>query len=492
MQEDYYIIALDQGTSSCRAILLDADGSQVSMTQQEFTQIYPHAGWVEHDPLEIYHVQMKVLDELVDSSGIDITKIKAIGITNQRETTVVWDRQSGNPVYNAIVWQDKRTIDLCKKLKASGLEQYTKENMGLPIDPYFSGTKLKWILDNTQSENDLLFGTIDTWLIWKMTNGLSHITDYTNASRTLLFNIKSKKWDDHILSTLNIPPTILPKVQASASHFGTFNYRNHHIPITGVAGDQQAALFGQGCIDVGMAKNTYGTGCFILMNVGKDYVESQNGLLTTLCCDLKGQPSYALEGSVFMAGAAVQWLRDGIKIISDSSETESLSESVKDEHNVIVVPAFAGIGAPFWSMESNGAIYGLTRDTTTAHLSKATLNAIAYRTRDIIDAMEKDSNKKLSILRVDGGASKNNYLMQFQSDILNSEIFRPQNVETTALGAAYLAAIGAELWTENELISNIKKDRSFNPVMGQELRDKLYTQWHKAIKNTINYHESNE
>ncbi len=486
MNTSKYIIALDQGTSSCRAILVDEQGKQVGIAQKEFTQIYPQAGWVEHDPIEIWEVQMEVLDQLLKSSQITSHQIVAIGITNQRETTVIWDRKTGTPIYNAIVWQDKRTIEYCKSLKAEGLEEYTKAYMGLPIDPYFSGTKVQWILNQCDCK-DVLFGTIDTWLIWKMTNGKSHVTDYTNASRTILFNIKEKKWDDHILDKLGIPQAILPTVQNSASHFGNFDYQGVTIPITGVAGDQQAALFGQSCVDMGMAKNTYGTGCFMLMNIGDDYIQSSHGLLTTLCCDAYGKPTYALEGSIFMAGAAIQWLRDGLNIIESSSESEDLANQVLDDHDVIVVPAFAGLGAPYWSMESKGAIYGLTRDTTKAHLVKATLDAVAYRTKEVLEAMQKDSEVKLNLLRVDGGACQNDYLMQFQSDILDTKVQRPGNIETTALGAAFLAGITIGLWTSESIAKANLATKIFQSVMTQEKRIHLYQRWQRAIISTIQF-----
>lgn len=483
-----YIISIDQGTSSCRAVLVDASGQIVAIEQQEFTQIFPQSDWVEHDPMEIWEVQMAVFERLVENNVSDFSQVKGIGITNQRETTVVWNKKTGKPIYNAIVWQDKRTTDYCKSLKAEGFESYTKNHTGLPIDPYFSGTKLRWILKQTdQNPDDLLFGTIDTWLIWKMTEGRSHVTDPTNASRTLLYNIKSHAWDDTILAKLEIPKNVLPKVQSSASLFGNFVHSGHTIPIAGVAGDQQAALFGQACFDKGMAKNTYGTGCFMLMNVGEKFVASENGLLTTLCCDKNGGIAYALEGSIFVAGAAVQWLRDGLKIISDSADTEQLAESIKDEHDVIVVPAFAGLGAPYWNMDSRGAIFGLTRATGIEHFAKATLDALAYRTRDVLDAMTKDSSTELDILKVDGGACKNNYLMQFQSDILHANVERPVNIESTALGAAYLAGITLGMWDSKTIQDNRVKERTFTPEMKKEKREQLYAQWNKAISRTLDW-----
>jgi len=485
-----YIIAIDQGTSSCRACLVNESGHIIAIEQQEFTQHFPKSDWVEHDPEEIWTVQMQVFDRLVDNHVQEVNDIKAIGITNQRETTVVWNKHTGKPVYRAIVWQDKRTTAYCKQLKDEGFQEYTQSNTGLPLDPYFSGTKLRWIMQETdQDPQDLLFGTIDTWLIWKMTEGRSHVTDYTNASRTLLYNIKTLEWDHTILGKFGIRANVLPKVQASASHFGTFKYRGVELPISGVAGDQQAALFGQGCFEEGQAKNTYGTGCFLLMNVGDSYVPSKNGLLTTLCCDDKGQVAYALEGSIFVAGAAIQWLRDGLELISDSKETGSMAESVKDDYDVIVVPAFAGLGAPYWDANSRGAVFGLTRASSKAHLAKATLEGIAYRTRDVLDAMTKDSGIELDSLKVDGGACKNNYLMQFQSDILDTQVERPQEVESTALGAAFLAGITIGMWDSSKIIANREVNKSFKPAMDSELRTRLYTVWNKAVSRSLEWKE---
>lgn len=483
-----YIIAIDQGTSSCRAMLIDAEGAIIGVEQQEFTQIFPQSDWVEHDPLEIWDVQMKVLDQLITKHVNDLTTIQGIGITNQRETTVVWNKHTGEPVYNAIVWQDKRTSDYCKKLRREGFEEYTVSNMGLPLDPYFSGTKLRWILnETTENPDDLLFGTIDTWLIWKMTEGQSHVTDYTNASRTLLFNIRTLEWDKKALNQFGIPDNVLPQVQESASHFGVFKFQDVEIPITGVAGDQQAALFGQACFHEGMAKNTYGTGCFMLMNVGAEFVSSQNGLLTTLCCDAEGKVAYALEGSIFVAGAAIQWLRDGLEIISDSKESEALAESVRTEHDVIVVPAFAGLGAPYWNMDSRGAIFGLTRATGKAQLAKATLDSLAYRTKDVLAAMAKDSKITLDVLKVDGGASNNNYLMQFQADVLQAEVERPKNIESTAMGVAYLAGITLGIWDSETIVKNRAIDKVFSPQLSADESARLYKQWQKAISRTLDW-----
>jgi len=495
---DQYIIALDQGTSSCRAILVSRTGEILGIKQKEFTQHFPKAGWVEHDANEIWDVQMEVLDQLIDEHQVDPAAVLGIGITNQRETTVVWNRTDSIPVHNAIVWQDRRTSDTCEWIKKEGEADYIYQNTGLVVDAYFSGTKVKWMLDNVDGARDaaqagdLCFGTIDSWLIWKMTGGSEHVTDYTNASRTLLYNIRDLKWDDRILTLLDIPKSMLPTVQASASNFGTFKYRGAEIPICGVAGDQQSALFGQACFEKGMAKNTYGTGCFLLMNVGQEFVQSSNGLLTTLCCNAKGEVCYGLEGSIFIAGAAVQWLRDGLKIIQESGESESIADAVKEEHDVVVVPAFAGLGAPHWNMYARGAVFGLTRGTERSHLVKATLDSLAYQTKDVIDAMSADAGQDLSILKVDGGACVNNYLMQFQADMLQSEVERPEVIETTAMGAAYLAGITLDIWDADLIRNNRKVDQIFAPKMEKEQQDKLYAQWQKAISRTMNWIDADE
>ncbi len=488
-----YIISIDQGTSSCRAVLVNSQGHIKAIEQTEFTQIFPSSDWVEHDAMVIWDTQMEMVNQLIENHVPDLESVVGIGVTNQRETTVVWNKHTGVPVYNAIVWQDKRTTNYCKQLKNKGFQEYVFNNTGLPIDPYFSGTKLRWILNQTDTKvEDLLFGTIDTWLIWKMTEGQKHVTDYTNASRTLLFNIKSLVWDEVILKELGIPKSVLPAVQDSASHFGTYNYKGQAIPICGVAGDQQAALFGQACFTRGQAKNTYGTGCFMLMNVGDKYVASKNGLLSTLCCDKNGKVAYALEGSIFIAGAAIQWLRDGLKIIKDSSETEELALSIEDEHQVVVVPAFAGLGAPYWNMDSRGAIFGLTRATGVEHIAKATLESLAYRTRDVMSTMEKDSGIALDILKVDGGASQNNYLMQFQSDLLMKKVERPVNVESTAMGAAYLAGITLGLWDSELIVKNKKVDQLFIPKRSEQEVEAFYNQWVKAVNRTLNWVDSTE
>jgi glycerol kinase len=486
-----YILALDQGTTSCRSLLIDQNAKVIHSVQKEFTQFFPQAGWVEHDAEEIWQTQLATIDQVIADAGIDPTDIIACGITNQRETTVIWNKATSLPIHNAIVWQDRRTADYCAQLKSNGHEPYIKDNTGLVADAYFSGTKVNWILDNipgARHEADhghLCFGTIDTWLIWKMTNGSHHVTDYTNASRTMLFNIKSMQWDDHMLSILDIPASVLPSVQASSSFFGHFEYKGVKIPIGGVAGDQQAALFGQGCFDAGMGKNTYGTGCFLLMNVGSEYVQSQSGLLTTIACDAFGKPCYALEGSVFIAGAGVQWLRDGLKIIDSANDTEAICQSLAGDFDVIVVPAFAGLGAPYWDMYARGAIYGITRGTTDHHIIKATVDAIAFQSKDIITAMQKDMGSAMKELKVDGGACANDYLMQFQSDILGVPVERPENIETTAMGAAYLAGIYANLWDNNTILENRQIDKKFMPNFVVSMIDSLYGKWQQAIKRTM-------
>jgi glycerol kinase len=446
-----YIIALDQGTTSSRAVLFDKKGNIVDVCQKEFTQYFPKPGWVEHDPDEIWNSQLEVFNAIIRNNKLKSTDVSAIGITNQRETTVVWEKKTGKPVYNAIIWQDRRTASICEQLKKKGLEKHIRENTGLVIDAYFSGTKLKWILDNVKGakakakNGELLFGTIDTWLIYKLTNGKVHATDYSNASRTLMFNIRTLKWDKKILQELEVPENILPKVCNSSDNYGKTDKQvipfAPEIPICGVAGDQQAALFGQACFDIGMAKNTYGTGCFMLMNTGEKFVSSKSGLLTTIAWGLNGKITYALEGSVFIAGAAIQWLRDGLKIIDSASDSEYFASKAEENEGVYVVPAFAGLGAPYWDMYARGAIFGLTRDTGKKQIIKATLQSLAYQTKDVLDAMEKDSGIKLKTLQVDGGACANNLLMQFQADVLGAKVERPVIIESTALGAAFLAGI---------------------------------------------------
>lgn len=483
-----YILALDQGTSSSRAVLFDSQTNMVGMAQKEFRQIFPEPGWVEHDPLEIWTTQLDVAREVIQKAKIKPADIAAIGITNQRETTVVWDRTTGKPVYNAIVWQDRRTAGLCDDLKQQGLEPHIRQHTGLVADAYFSGTKIKWILDHLPPEvkvQDLCFGTIDTWLIWNLTQGKMHVTDFSNASRTLLFDIQKLQWDETMLRALNIPQHILPEVRDSTGDFGTADpaWLGAEIPIRGVAGDQQAALFGQQCWTKGMAKNTYGTGCFMLMNTGEELVHSNSGLLTTIAWVMNGKAQYALEGSVFIAGAAVQWLRDELHLILNAAESEEVAGQVEDSHGVYIVPAFVGLGAPYWDPHARGAIFGLTRGTNASHLVRATLESLAYQTRDVLHAMEKDARLELTELRVDGGASANNLLMQFQADILGKPVERPENLETTALGAAYLAGLGVGLWTMAELEKN-QELFTFSPKMNEEQREKLYRGWLKAVERS--------
>ncbi len=490
-----YIIALDQGTTSSRAVLFDTNGKLLALEQQEFTQYFPEPGWVEHDAVEIWNTQEKVLLDLIKNNKVEAIEIVALGITNQRETTVIWDRDSGEPVYNAIVWQDKRTSGICDHLKKAGYEQHVRETTGLVIDAYFSGTKVKWLLDEVDANREkaksdkLAFGTIDSWLVYQLTGGDKHVTEYTNASRTMLFDITKLDWDDKILDVLDIPKAILPEVKASVSHFGDWSYEGHKIPIMGIAGDQQAALFGQTCYEKGTAKNTYGTGCFMLMNTGEELQLSDNGLLTTIAYGIDGKINYALEGSIFIAGAAIQWLRDGLKMITHASETESMANSVKDSHDIYVVPAFAGLGAPYWDMYARGAIFGLTRDTDERHMAKATLDSLAYQTKDILEAMQRDSGVQLKSLKVDGGAVANNYLMQFQADILGVPVLRPEVIESTAQGAAYLAGIGAGIWKLDDLKEVQKIDHDFEPDMSEETRKRLYENWNKAVKRTIGWLE---
>ncbi|MBI1770463.1 MAG: glycerol kinase GlpK [Bacteroidetes bacterium] len=491
-----YIIALDQGTTSSRAVLFDEKGTIAGIAQQEFTQIFPQSGWVEHDPDEIWSSQLGVLQRVISEHKIEAKSIVAIGITNQRETTVVWNRKTGTPIYNAIVWQDKRTASICEELKSKGFSDYVKQNTGLVIDSYFSGTKIKWILDSVKgarqlAENgELAFGTVDSWLIWKLTNGKTHVTDYSNASRTMLFNIRDLKWDEKLLKELGVPKSLLPEVKPSAFYFGDWEFNGSKIPIMGVAGDQQAALFGQACFEAGMAKNTYGTGCFMLMNTGNKIQQSKNGLITTIAWGLDGKVEYALEGSVFIAGAAVQWLRDSLHLIDQSKDSEYFAAKALGSNDVYVVPAFAGLGAPYWDMYARGAIFGLTRDTGKDHIIKATLESLAYQTKDILNAMQEDAGLKLSTLKVDGGACANNILMQFQADILGTEVERPEVIESTALGAAYLAGIQVGLWKKEDIIKNRRIQRRFTPQMETSVREKLYKGWQKAVERTKGWVDS--
>ena len=484
-----YILSLDAGTTSSRAILFNHDSEIVSVAQKEFTQIYPKAGWVEHDAMEIWATQSGVVTEAMSKIGATAEDIAAIGITNQRETTVVWDRKTGEPIYNAIVWQCRRTASFCDELKARGLEDYVRENTGLVIDAYFSGTKINWILNNVPGareraeKGELAFGTIDTWLIWKLTDGKVHVTDYSNASRTMAFNIKTLKWDEKMLKELDIPASMLPEVRPSSAVYGTTSLYGTEIPIAGAAGDKQAALFGQACFDPGMAKNTYGTGCFMLMNTGDKPVKSNSGLITTIAWGLDGEVDYALEGSIFVAGAAIQWLRDEMRLVDSSPDSEFYCKKVDDTNGVYMVPAFVGLGAPHWDMYARGAILGLTRGANKAHLIRATVESLAYQTKDVLDAMEKDSNIKLAALKVDGGACANDFLMQFQADILGVPVDRPSIVETTAMGAAYLAGLAVKFWDgKADVTAAWKLDRSFNPAMDADVRAKLYTGWLKAVE----------
>ena len=494
-----YIIALDQGTTSSRAVLLDKNANIIEVAQREFTQIYPQAGWVEHNPMEIWASQSSTLNEVVAKAGITSDKIAAIGITNQRETTIVWEKETGKPIYNAIVWQCRRTADICTQLKADGHESYIRKTTGLVVDPYFSGTKIKWILDHVEGareraeKGELLFGTVDTWLVWKLTQGRAHVTDYTNASRTMLFNIHTKQWDDKMLELLDIPKAMLPKVCNSSEVYGQTSIGGKggvRIPVAGIAGDQQAALYGHLCVDAGMAKNTYGTGCFMLMNTGDRAVESKNGLLTTIACNAKGQPCYALEGSIFMGGASIQWLRDELRLIHDSADSEYFATKVKDTNGVYVVPAFTGLGAPYWDPYARGAIVGLSRGANRNHIVRATLEAIAYQTREVLDAMQSDSGEKLAALRVDGGAVANNFLMQFQADILDVKVERPKVREVTALGAAYLAGLAVGFWKDlEELRGKAIVERTFEPKQTAEKRTALYQGWKKAVQRALAWEE---
>ncbi|MEF9983818.1 MAG: glycerol kinase GlpK [Oscillospiraceae bacterium] len=491
-----YIISLDQGTTSSRAILFDKNENIIAVAQKEHKQIYPKPGYVEHDPIEIFANQYGVLTEVLARANVLPDEIAAIGITNQRETTIVWNKKTGVPVYNAIVWQCRRTSAICEDLKEQGLEEYIKNNTGLRIDAYFSATKIKWILDNVEgtrelAENgDLLFGTVDTWLLWKLTGGKVHVTDYTNASRTMLYNIKKLEWDNKLLSALNIPKSMLPEVKNSSEIYGYINLSGVNVPISGIAGDQQAALFGQACFEQGEAKNTYGTGCFLLMNTGKNIPISQNGLLTTIAYGLDGKVNYALEGSIFVGGAVVQWLRDELRLIGESKDTEYFATKVKDNGGVYVVPAFTGFGAPYWDMYARGAIFGLTRGAGRDHIIRASLEAIAYQTKDVLDAMVADTGIDLLELRVDGGACSNNFLMQFQSDILSRPLIRPKNLESTALGAAFLAGLAVGFWKDLDEIKTIAKlDKKFLPNMEENKIERLLKGWHKAVEHTINWEQ---
>ena len=491
-----YVMALDQGTTSSRCILFNQKGLIESIAQKEFTQIYPKAGWVEHDAMEIWASQISVATEAMAKLNVSAEDIAAIGITNQRETTVVWDKRTGKPVYNAIVWQCRRTAGTCDELKSKGFDKVIRAKTGLVLDAYFSGTKVKWILDNVEGareeaeKGNLLFGNIDTWLIWNLTKGKTYVTDYSNASRTLLFNIHELKWDDEILETLNIPKCMLPEVKPSSCVYGYTDSTllGGEIAIAGAAGDQQAALFGQTCYMPGTAKNTYGTGCFMLMNTGETAIESKNGLLTTIAWGIDGKVEYALEGSVFIAGAAIQWLRDELRMFKNAAESEEYANAVEDTNGVYVVPAFVGLGAPYWDPYARGTIVGLTRGAKKEHLIRATLESLAYQTNDVLKAMQEDSGITLKALKVDGGACANNFLMQFQSDILGVQVERPEVIETTALGAAYLAGLAVGYWkTKEEVAKNWAISRTFTPQMTEEKREELLKGWHKAINRSTGW-----
>jgi glycerol kinase len=490
-----FILSLDQGTTSSRAIIFNKKGDIVHVAQKEFTQIFPKPGWVEHNANEIWGSILAVIATVLSESDIKPEQIEGIGITNQRETAVVWDKNTGAPVYNAIVWQSRQTNEICEELKAQGYNQLFRDKTGLLIDAYFAGTKVKWILDHVdgarqKAENgDLLFGTIDTWLIWKLSGGKAHVTDYTNASRTLMFNIYDLKWDDELLEILTVPKTMLPEVKGSSEIYAYTvegHFFGNRIPIAGVAGDQQAALFGQACFEAGMAKNTYGTGCFMLMNTGEKAVKSDHGLLTTIAWGIDGKVNYALEGSIFVAGSAIQWLRDGLRMIKDAKDSEDYASRVDSTDGVYIVPAFVGLGTPYWDSDVRGAMFGVTRGTTKEHFIRATLESLAYQTKDVLGAMETDSNIQVKTLRADGGAVRNNFLMQFQGDILNVPVERPVINETTALGAAYLAGLAVGFWKDQkEIAEQWSLDRSYEPKMEEETREALYTGWKKAVKATM-------
>jgi glycerol kinase len=490
-----YILSLDQGTTSSRAILFNEKGEIVHTAQKEFTQIFPKPGWVEHNANEIWGSILAVIAGVLSESGIKPEQVAGIGITNQRETTVVWDKETGTPVYNAIVWQSRQTSGICDDLKAKGYNDLVREKTGLLIDAYFSGTKVKWILDNVDGarqkaeDGKLLFGTIDTWLIWKLSGGRAHVTDYSNASRTLMFNIYDLKWDDELLEILTVPKSMLPDVRPSSevyAHTVDYHFFGHEVPIAGAAGDQQAALFGQACFTEGMAKNTYGTGCFMLMNTGEKAVRSNNGLLTTLAWGLNGKVEYALEGSIFVAGSAIQWLRDGLRMLKNAADSEDYAKKVESTDGVYVVPAFVGLGTPYWDSDVRGAIFGVTRGTSKEHFVRATLESLAYQTRDVLDAMEADSGIELQTLRVDGGAVKNDFLMEFQSNLLQVPVERPTINETTALGAAYLAGLAVGYWSnQEEIAKQWAIDKTFSPEMEEQQSEKLYDGWKKAVNATM-------
>lgn len=489
-----YILSIDQGTTSSRAILFNEEGEIVGVAQREFKQHFPKSGWVEHDANEIWSSVLSVMASVMTENNVSANEIKGIGITNQRETTVVWDKETGRPIYNAIVWQSRQTQPICDALKQEGHEQTFRDKTGLLLDPYFSGTKVKWILDKVDgarekaAKGEILFGTIDTWLVWKLSGGRAHVTDYSNASRTLMYNIHELKWDDELLELLDVPKAMLPAVKPSSEIYcETIDYHffGQNVPIAGIAGDQQAALFGQACFERGDVKNTYGTGGFMLMNTGEEAVKSGNGLLTTIAYGIDGKVNYALEGSIFVSGSAIQWLRDGLRMINSAPQSEDYAKRVDSTEGVYVVPAFVGLGTPYWDSDARGAIFGLTRGTEKEHFIRATLESLCYQTRDVIEAMAQDSGIEVNSLRVDGGAVKNNFLMQFQSDLLNIEVERPEINETTALGAAYLAGIATGFWKDkSEIQRRWKLEKSFEPEMDQKESNRLYKGWKKAVEAT--------
>ncbi|QEC53192.1 glycerol kinase [Anseongella ginsenosidimutans] len=494
-----FILSLDQGTTSSRAIIFDHKGTIRSVAQKEFRQLFPQPGWVEHDPLEIWSTQAGVAAEAVTQAGLNSEQLASLGITNQRETTIVWERESGKPVYNAIVWQDRRTAAFCDELKKQGLDKLIREKTGLVVDAYFSGTKIKWILDNVPGARakaeagKLAFGTVDSWLIWNLTQGKLHVTDVTNASRTMLYNINTMQWDKELLEILTVPENMLPQVRSCSEVYGHTSGKlmGQAVPIAGIAGDQHAALFGQMCIRKGMVKNTYGTGCFMVMNTGTEVIPSKNNLVSTVAWQINGETTYALEGSIFIAGAVVQWLRDGLGIIRSSPEVEKLALEVKNSDGVYLVPAFAGLGAPYWNQDARGTLVGLTRGTTAAHIARAALDSIAYQTLDVLKAMEADSGLDIPELRVDGGATANNLLMQFQANLLQANVVRPKVTETTALGAAYFAGLATGFWEDiPSLEQQWQEDRQFSPEMAPEETESLLSGWKKAIHATISWTET--
>lgn len=491
-----YIVALDQGTTSSRAIVFDHEQNIVAVGQKEFKQIYPQPGWVEHDPMEIWATQYGVLQEALIKAGITMADVAGIGITNQRETTIVWEKDTGKPIYNAIVWQCRRTAELCDQLKAEGWEDYIRSATGLVIDAYFSATKISWILDHVPGararaeKGELLFGTVDSWLVWKLTGGAVHVTDYTNASRTMLYNIRELQWDDKLLERFQIPKCMLPEVRNSSEIYGYVQSEGVQVPVAGIAGDQQAALFGQACFEKGSAKNTYGTGCFLLMNIGRQFIASQKGLITTIAATMNNQVEYALEGSIFVGGAVIQWLRDELHLIETAAESEDYAAALQDNGGVYLVPAFVGLGAPYWDMYARGSILGLTRGTGRSHIIRAALEAIAYQTNDVLQAMAEDSGQKLTELKVDGGACRNDFLMQFQADIINCQVKRPAITETTALGVAYLAGLAVGYWSSKEEISKRwHAQQQFTPQMEQATREENCCGWQKAVQKAMHWIE---